>query len=208
MMQSVNDIGEAQAQLTWTNPPPLPDQILGLAYDIYAQQFIDFAPCACPFFPVLPTNAIATLPLPHSGGYHFWASNLYVDGEWLITQNPISNIIFTGTPHTPANATVQLLENTSVTYRLTWTPDLFGTWLYQIIVLDNATNQFIETNGPSGTSLWHFIDFGAAGYDPTLADFFTAHADFTLPPGDYTFYLNAKAWDAETRSDYAVATPE
>ena len=34
---------------------------------------------------------------------------------------------------------------------------------------------------------------------------FEGWADFTLPPGDYTFFLNAKAWDAQTQGDYALA---
>ena len=69
----------------------------------------------------------------------------------------------------------------------------------------NATQQFVSSAGPSGTTPWHFIDYGAAAYDPAIDDFFEGWADFTLPPVEYTFFLNAKAWDPQTDGEYELA---
>ena len=64
--------------------------------------------------------------------------------------------------------------------------------------------RFWRNNQQNGR--WRFIDYGGGGFDPTLADFFEGWADFTLPPNDdgYTFFLNAKAWDAQTQSPFAL----
>jgi len=83
---------------------------------------------------------------------------------------------------------------------VTWNPDIFGTWHYQIVAfkitdLPTFTGDFVQTQGPLGMSLFHFVDFGQSIFMPGTADFFAGTADFTMPmDGDYIFFIRAVPW--------------
>ncbi|MCX7014545.1 MAG: hypothetical protein NTW86_18675, partial [Candidatus Sumerlaeota bacterium] len=110
-----------------------------------------------------------------------------------------------GTPHTPSDAWSYVHSRSAGTWRLVWDEEIYGTWLVQIIVYQNGVG-WIQTDGPSGTSLWHFLDYGGLAYDPAKASFLDGWADFTLPPGgSYVFFLNFRAWDGVTEGPFAFA---
>ena len=90
--------------------------------------------------------------------------------------------------------------------QLNWDPEIFGAWMVQITCWDNGAGEFIATQGPGGLSVWHLIDFGGTTFDPALADFFAGTADFTLPAGEYLFFIRALAWlPPFPESDYSFA---
>ena len=96
--------------------------------------------------------------------------------------------------------------------RLVWTPEIFGTWHHQIIafkITDPATfaGDFVQTEGPLGTSFFHFVDFGEATFAPDTASFFEGWADFTMPmDGDYVFFIRGVPWLAPfTPGPFAVS---
>ena len=95
---------------------------------------------------------------------------------------------------------MEALETTGRGVRLFWDPEIYGTWHNQIIafkITDLATlsGDFVETQGPLGTSLYHFIDYGELAFPPGTADFFEGWADFTMPmDGSYIFFIRGVPW--------------
>ena len=75
------------------------------------------------------------------------------------------------------------------------------------ITQEVGTGDFVESEGPLGTSLFHFVDFGQLIFMPGTADFFEGTADFTLPSdGQYIFFIRGVPWlDPFTPGDYGVS---
>ena len=206
VLNSVADNGAGAAHLTWSNPADPPEQFLGLAWDIYAQQWASRGAQGTMWYPFGPLACEGDMDLGFSGAYHVWISSLHWDG-WRPAQNPWTGILYSGTPHTPTGLWAQSLSPFKI--RLHWTPEIYGTWLCQIIVYKVGAG-WIDTNGPSGNQLWHFVDFGGAAYDPNKASFFQGWADFNLPfpyIGTYWLFIRGVGWVGPPYSvgDYAAA---
>ena len=149
------------------------------------------------------------LDLVHSGAYHAWISGQWSGGTWLACPNPATAILFNGVPHTPSGLSVEVIGPAS--WRLHWRPEIYGTWLVQILIHQNGAGWIAPVDGPSSAfpefSPWTFIDYGGQAYNASKASFLEGRADFILPPGGaYAFYLNFVAWDATTQGPFAFET--
>ncbi|MCX7014789.1 MAG: DUF1565 domain-containing protein [Candidatus Sumerlaeota bacterium] len=191
-LQSVADIGDATAQLAWLPPADPPAQFLGFAWDIYQANWVQRFSGASMWQPFADKDTSGTMGLGFSGAYHVWISSQYPDGYWTACQNPWTGIIYSGTPHTPLNVTVENRGGLDV--RLHWKPEIYGTWHDQIIAY-KVGDDFVSTAGPSGDQLWHFVDYGGLAYDTSKANFLNGWADFTLPSaGDYWLLIRGVGW--------------
>ncbi len=196
ILMNVSDNGDGSVSAWWANPNLLPSALLALVYDIYEDDYVVFdnlgAPA--PFKSLDPAATSATLDLAYPGGYHLWVSNLYADLSWHVS-NPWSGILYSGVPQPILDAAAQDLGGN--TARLSWKPNLYGVWHYQIVIYKDGEG-FITPTGPSsskGFDPWTFIDYGGAAFDNTLASFAGGWADFGLTgPGQYTFYIRAVGW--------------
>ncbi|MCX7013159.1 MAG: CHRD domain-containing protein [Candidatus Sumerlaeota bacterium] len=196
ILQGHVDNGDGTLGLTWTNPNELPAAIYSLAYDLYEQSFVEFPTSNSLLLPSLPTETSATLPLAFTGGYFAWTGNLYANSDWFVCPNPFIGILYSGVPHTVLDVSVTDL-GTSNTVRLSWRPDVYGSWLYEIIVFQGAVG-FISVDGPSsglGFDPWTFIDYGGLGYNAAKASFLGGWAEMALPgPGEYWVYIRNVGW--------------
>ena len=196
---SVADAGVGDALLRWSNPGDPPAQFLGFAWDIYSGQWAPAGADGSMWFPTPPLATSGTLVLAQSGAYHAWISSQY-PAAWLPCLNPWTGILYSGTPHPPLDAAAQFVAGRDV--RLTWRPEIYGTWHCQIIAYrvddaNPAAGQYVEVDGPSGHALWHFVDFGGLGYQAGEASFFDGWADLTLPSaGQYWLLIRGVGWPA------------
>ncbi|OPZ17622.1 MAG: hypothetical protein BWZ10_01167 [candidate division BRC1 bacterium ADurb.BinA364] len=180
----------------WDNPFAPPWLHIVLAYDIYNQAYVAWDG-GVPYKLVSPDKTSDTLPLIYTGGYHLWTSNLYEDSSWHVSV-PWSGIMYSGEQHPLLD--VALANQGPNQVQLTWRPDLYGTWYYQILVYKDGAGFVDVVDGPSkflGIDPWTFIDYGEnpGAYDPTKANFFQGWANFTLPgPGTYTFFMRSVGW--------------
>ena len=94
-------------------------------------------------------------------------------------------------PGPPREISIEILK--SGRFRLHWKTDVSAVWHYQIILF-NPLRGWIESQGPSGNSLWHVVDYGGAGYDKGTADYLQGWADFTVPKGGYWVFLRGVSW--------------
>ncbi len=191
-------VGYATGELAvqWTNPNLPPQNVLAVAYDIYEDDYVRFGPGGSMYYPADPAGTSVTLPLAFTGGYHVWLCNQYSGGESYFSPSPWTGILYGGVPHAQLDCSVESLGGGQV--RLHWRPDIYGTWLYEIIVY-KAGEGFITLGGPStgidGFDPWHFIDYGGLAYDGAKASFGEGWADFVLPgSGDYWFLVRAAGW--------------
>ena len=142
-------------------------------YDLYMAQFVGGGLDGSIFYQYpLPANT-GQIPLIFSGGYHAWISAQYFDGSLEITLNPWTGIAYSGVAHVPAGMSVESLMTGPRDVRLNWAPEIFGTWHDQIIAfkiddLATFTGDFVQTEGPLGTSFFHFVDFGEAIFMPAV----------------------------------------
>ncbi|MCX7011749.1 MAG: right-handed parallel beta-helix repeat-containing protein [Candidatus Sumerlaeota bacterium] len=188
----VSDGGDATAQLQWAMPPDPPAQFLGFAWDIYQANWVQRFWNNTMWQPFAAGASSGSMDLGLSGAYHVWISSQYFGGYWIACTNPWTGIIYSGTPHTPLNVTVENRGGLNV--RLHWKPEIYGTWHDQIIAY-KVGDDFVSTAGPSGDQLWHFIDYGALAYDTSKASFLNGWADFTLPSaGDYWLFIRGVGW--------------
>ena len=83
--------------------------------------------------------------------------------------------------------------------RLQWNPEIYGTWLYWIIVYDFNSGQYVSTQGPLGDSVWHYVPYGSP-------DFNNGSTELTLPSGGlYWVFLFAMGWDGQSWSELGMA---
>ncbi len=210
-MGAVSDAGGVLF-LNWTHDFLAPAQFFGFAYDIYAGNFVGGGLDGSIFHQyLLPANN-GQIPLIFSGAYHAWISAQYPDGSLLLSENPFTGIAYSGVPHVPTGVSVEPLITGPRDVRVHWAPEVFGTWHNQIVafkITDLATfaGDFVQTDGPLGTSLFHFIDYGQLIFMPGTADFFAGTADFTmLSDGAYVFFIRGVPWLAPfTPGAYGVS---
>jgi len=196
IMTGYQDNKNASLTISWVNPNETPWAFLSLAYDMYYNEWIQFTQFNSEFHWSGGTATTDTLPLTFSGGYHFWTSTLYPDMNWFISPNPGTGISYGGVPHQPLDVAVEDRGGGHV--RLTWKPEVYGTWHNQIIVFKEGEG-FIPVGSPCYQypefSPWTFIDYPEYAYDHSQASFFNGWADFTLPgAGDYTFFIRGVGW--------------
>ncbi|MCX7015966.1 MAG: FG-GAP-like repeat-containing protein [Candidatus Sumerlaeota bacterium] len=211
-LTGVTDPGAGDARLAWHHDGPWPYQFLGFAWDIYFGEWVINGATSDLWFPFEAATRLGDMTLGFSGGYHAWISSQY-SYIWLACNNPWTGIIYSGTPHTPVDVSVESRGGLNV--RLHWRPEIYGTWHNQIIVYkvddaDPEKGDFVEVVGPAGNALWHFIDYGALAYPPGSANFLEGWADFTLPgPGSYWFLIRGASWlppfDPPATGDYGMA---
>ncbi|MCX7015778.1 MAG: hypothetical protein NTW86_25035 [Candidatus Sumerlaeota bacterium] len=194
--------------MIWANPGPLPAQFLGLAWDIYAANWVNRGAYGGPWFPYPAVATEGDLDRGSSGAYHVWLANQYWDGSCWFCPYPWTGIQYSGLPHTPLDVSVEDIHYPR-RVQLHWKPENYGTWLWEIIVYRVGVG-FIPVQGPSGNALWHFVDYGGVGYTHGQADFLTGTAYFTLPAdGNYWFLIRGAGWlppyDPPTTGDFAAA---
>ena len=132
------------------------------------------------------------MDLGFSGAYHLWISTQFRDGTSLACPNPWTGIIYNGTPHTPLDARAEATGPQRA--RLHWKPDIFGVWHYQILVYKTDVG-WVETRGPGGAALWHFVDYPGNIYSPGTANFREGWAELALPAaGSYWLFIRAAGW--------------
>ncbi|MCX7015094.1 MAG: FG-GAP-like repeat-containing protein [Candidatus Sumerlaeota bacterium] len=198
---AVSDNGGGLLKLTWSQAVQTPAQVLAFAWDIYLANWSDKGVGGSMWFLFAGGAKSGSLALDQSGGYHAWVSNQYYDGGWRPCGNPWTGILYSGKPHTPVGLSVE--DRGGGTMRLHWKPEWYGTWHDQIIVYKDGAG-WVPTQGPSGTQLWHFVDFGYLGFVVGTADFFAGWGDFHLSPGTYYFYIRGVGWDGVSIGDFAV----
>ncbi|MCX7013971.1 MAG: right-handed parallel beta-helix repeat-containing protein [Candidatus Sumerlaeota bacterium] len=190
-------------RLMWRQYNQVPLQYLGFAWDIYNQSWVlgGWQDTLWRPFPYYVRWGDVSLGM--SGAYHAWISALYAGGDWRVCDNPWTGILYAGTPNTPRDAWAESLGGGRA--RLHWRPEIYGTWHNQIAAY-HVQSTWVETQGPSGFGLWHFVDYGGMGYQAGKADFFAGWADFSsLAAGDYWFFIRGMAWDATTGGEFAAA---
>ncbi|MCX7012549.1 MAG: hypothetical protein NTW86_08305 [Candidatus Sumerlaeota bacterium] len=194
-LTGVEDAGAGALRLWWADRNFAPSQYLGLAYDVYAGAWVEKGWNNTLWFPFPPDAVKGDLGVVQSGAYFAWISSQHFSPQylWLPCANPWVGILYSGTPHTPADVSAE--DRGGGIARLHWRPEIYGTWHDQIIVY-KVGPEWIPTNGPSGDGLlWHFIDYGGGGFQAGRANFFEGWADFILPgPGDYFFYIRGASW--------------
>ncbi|MCX7015603.1 MAG: formylglycine-generating enzyme family protein [Candidatus Sumerlaeota bacterium] len=190
-LETVTDIGDGMAHLAWSNSWATPLQFLGFSFDLYAFDWVRRFWEGTLWAPFPAGAASGDMDLAFTGGYYVWISNQYSGGNWYPCDNPWGGIIYSGKPHTPRNLVAQRQRSANV--RLKWKPDLYGTWCYQMIAYKDGEG-FIDTLGPGGISLWHFVDYGGAAYGEYEASFSEGWADFWLPWGTYWFFVCGVGW--------------
>ncbi|MCX7012769.1 MAG: hypothetical protein NTW86_09465 [Candidatus Sumerlaeota bacterium] len=184
-LESVSDNNGGSLILGWGNLNMNAAQYLGFAWDIYAGQWVLGGYLNTLWHPYPAGSFSGVLPLGLTGGYHAWISNQYSNGGWYACGNPWTGILYSGTPHTPRNFTAANLGSHAV--RLSWSPEIYGTWHCQVIAYKVGTG-WVNTLGPCGDSMWQFV------YYP-LATFLNGSVDLTVPSaGDYWFYLRFAGW--------------
>ena len=186
--------------MNWTHDFLTPAQFFGFAYDIYLDQFITGGLGGSIFYQYLLPATNGQIPLIYSGAYHAWISAQYPDGNLAVTLNPWTGIAYNGAAHMPEGLSVDSQMTGPRDVRLNWAPEIYGTWHNQIVAfkftdLATFTGVFVPTDGPLGTSLFHFVDFGEAIFIPGTADYFAGTANFTMPAdGDYAFFIRGVPW--------------
>ena len=191
-MGTVSDANGVLA-MNWKHDFQAPAQFFGFVWDIYRNDWILGGLNNSIFFQYPAGSSSGQIPLPATGGYHAWVSAQYFDGSLFLAENPWTGIAFSGMPHRPVEVTVTPLETGPRNVQLRWSPELFGTWQYQIIAfkienLDTFEGVFVPSNGPFGNpSFWHIIDFGESVYSPDAASFFEGWAD--SPPNGRRLHL-------------------
>ena len=190
ILTGAQDIAGGIARLGWANYALKPLMFLGLAYDVYAGDWVYKGWQNSVWWPFYPPAAVGDLNLGNTGAYFAWISNYYVNQAWAPCLNPAAFIMYSGLPHEPMDVQAEAVGGK---VRLHWKPDIFGTWHWQIIVLKVGAG-WIETQGPGGLHVWHFVDYGGAAYAAGEADFFQGWADFTLPPGQYWLFVRGASW--------------
>ncbi|MCX7016585.1 MAG: hypothetical protein NTW86_29180 [Candidatus Sumerlaeota bacterium] len=196
-LSSVGESGHGAAQLAWSNDAQPPAQFLGFAWDVYQADWVKRFWQATMWLPFPSSASSGPMDLGFSGAYHVWISSQYADGAWLPCANPWTGIVYGGTPHAPRN--VQAADLGSLQARLTWSPEIYGTWHDQIIAWSETAGNWVAVGGPSGQSLWQFVMYPAT-------DFLNGRVDLALPsPGRYDLFLRGVAWDAATAGEYATA---
>ncbi|MCX7017285.1 MAG: hypothetical protein NTW86_32775 [Candidatus Sumerlaeota bacterium] len=179
------DNGAGILHLLWVNYAKPPAQYLGFAWDIYAGQWVLGGWNDTLWHPYPYGDFQGDLAVTRSGGYHAWISSQYGDGTWFACANPWTGIVYSGTPHTPAN--VSASDVGTLKARVQWKTDIYGTWHYQIIAFKLGTG-WVNTTGPSGNAMWQFIAY------PSTA-FLNGRVDLTVPSaGDYVFYIRGAGW--------------
>ncbi|MCX7011048.1 MAG: hypothetical protein NTW86_00525, partial [Candidatus Sumerlaeota bacterium] len=211
---SAKDTGDGSVHLAWTCSA-VPFQFIGWAYDMYAEDWVQRGLNNTMWFPFSPRASSGDIVLHFSGGYHVWIASQGLQGEWRECPNPWTGILYSGAPHTPQGVRAQVKEkapdgggppNAPRQVELRWKPDIYGTWLYQIIV-GRQGRGFVSVDGPGGDALWHFVDYGGDCYRPQAASFKEGWAGFRLAPGEYTFFIKAKGWPApHAESAFAMAS--
>jgi len=211
VLGAVSDTGGV-LMINWTHNFSAPTQFLGFAYDIYMGQFIGGGLDDSIFHPFLSSSRSGAISLFFSGAYHAWILAQYPGSISFLRENPWTGIAYSGDAHLPRGVGVEVMEISGRGVRLTWAPEIFGTWHYQIVAfhvtdLGAFAGEFVQTEGPLGTSLFHFVDFGEVVFLPGTADFFAGTADFTLPmDGDYVFFIRGVPWlDPLTPGEYGVS---
>ncbi|MCX7013785.1 MAG: hypothetical protein NTW86_14740 [Candidatus Sumerlaeota bacterium] len=197
-LQQVSDLGDGVVELAWSDPNSPAAQYLGFAWDIYAADWVQKGWNNTLWFPYPSLSTTGTLEMDYSGGYHAWVSSQYSDGSWFPCANPWTGIVYSGVPHTPSGLAAEDLGEGQV--RLHWKPEIYGTWLEQIIVY-KVGEGFITVSGATNRMYggtfdpWTFVDYSGLAYDTSQADFFAGWADFTLTaPGDYWFFVQGVNW--------------
>ena len=210
MLGAVSD-SNGTLLINWTHDFLTPAQFFGFAYDIYPGQFVGGGLDESIFHQFLASATNGQIPLIFTGAYHAWIAAQYAD-SFEITQNPFTGIAYSGVPHVPSGVAIQAMETTGRDVQLSWNPDIYGTWHYQAVAFkissfDPFLGDFVQTDGPLGTSLFHFIDFGQAIFMPGTADFFAGTADFTMPSdGDFAFFIRGVPWLSPfTPGEYGVS---
>ncbi|MCX7015839.1 MAG: right-handed parallel beta-helix repeat-containing protein [Candidatus Sumerlaeota bacterium] len=202
------DAGGGKIGMTWVRDngtSPVLD--LAIAYDVYEGQFAPRGWAGTIWFPFAPAAVSGEMDVARSGGYHAWISRLWADGFWLPCSNPRTLIVYSGTPHLPSG--LQAENRGDGVWRLHWNPEIYGTWLAQIIIYQKDIGWIAPLDGPSSgfpqLAPWTFVDYGTAAYDPAKASFLQGWADFLLPPGGpFYLFVNFRAWDGVTQGEFAL----
>ena len=178
-----SDNGGGVLAMAWANSKLTPAQFLGFAYDIYTASYLNGGVGGSMWYQYSNQAFSGFLSAFYSGGYHVWNSNQYSNGHWFAS-NAISNIEYSGTPHTPIN--VSATNPSGHVARLNFKPDIYGTWIYWIIV--NNGSGWVTVNGPSGNAQWQAVTYGSTAFT-------NGRVDLTMPAaGNYTIYIQARGW--------------
>lgn len=185
MFDQPQDNGDGSARLTWFNYHLPPAQCLGFAWDMYVGNWVQGGIDGSMWHDLSASPYADSMTFAGSGGYHVWISNLYDDGHWFPCANPITGILYSGIPHTPRNVSAANQPGRQVL--LSWDPEIYGTWHYQIIAWE-ASAGWTTVTGPSGSNLWQFVFYPSA-------NFMAGQAILTVPAaGNYTFFIRAASW--------------
>lgn len=198
VLRSVNDIGNSTARVGWANFYLTPTSHLGLAWDIYASDWVRGGTQGSHWYQYSYLSSFGDMPLGHTGGYYIWIYNYYVNTALYPCNNPWAGIVYSGTPHTPLSFSAVNAGNLAA--RAQWKPDAYGTWTYWVIAYNLTAGDWAFTQGPLGLSQWHYVLYGSQ-------DFFAGSTWLTFPStGEYVVYLAAVGWDGVTWSGFATTT--
>ncbi|MCX7015736.1 MAG: hypothetical protein NTW86_24820 [Candidatus Sumerlaeota bacterium] len=151
LIAAVDNLG-GMARLTWANNALTPAMFLGLAYDLYADSWVERGWNNTLWYPFYPPASAGDLNLGSTGAYFAWISNYYANLDWFVCPNPAAFVMYSGIPHKPLNFQVERIGDKT---RLHWSPDIYGVWHWQIIVYEAGAG-WTPTQGPCGLALWHF----------------------------------------------------
>ena len=194
VLGTVEDASSGTVRMTWTNEADPPAQFLGFAWDLYAEDWVKGGWNDTMWHNFSSTATTGDMDLGHSGAYFVWISSQATSGTLYPCGNPAVLQELSGPPHKPLE--VQAVKTGDDTVRLSWKPEVYGTWLYWILAYSIDDEKWVVTGGPLGESLWHYVQYGDD-------DFTTGSTNLTVPSqGQYRFLLAGMAWDGQTWGDF------
>lgn len=188
----------ATAEVVWQNPFAEPDEFLGLAWDLYANDWIvqSFDSDA----------TTGTMAFGTSGGYLFFLSSLYPTA-WTPPTSVWPRIVFGGPPHAPrgpggGGQFIEARDNGDGSIRLSFTPDPYGTFGYGIIAYNINANQYtLLTAFDAANEYWHFLWYGTPQYNGGMIE-------LSLPADvfdEHWFFMQGIGWDLVSGSEWSAA---
>ncbi|MCX7012217.1 MAG: VCBS repeat-containing protein [Candidatus Sumerlaeota bacterium] len=190
-LTSVGDAGGGALGVQWANTNDMPAQYLGIAYDIYGQQWAPIQGTGSPWQPFAPTALAGEMPLGQSGGYHLWLGSQFFFNELLLCRNPWTGILYDAAPHSPLQFLATASDIVGWPFGrqvdLKWKSDIYGTWQYQLIAykLDKGWVQTYSL--ADGNSFWHLATYPDSSH-------LNGQVSLFLPEGNYWIYLRAIGW--------------